>query len=281
MMRIAYFSGTGGTAKAAEALAAAFATHGVDTHMQEIRRGRDIPNGDEELLALLFSVHAASAPLPVYEWLDQLACVHDIPAVVISVSGGGEVFPNLGCRASSIKRLERKGYRVVYEQDIMMPSNFLEATPDGYASQLLQVLPKKAGAIADDVVAGMERRVKTKAIDRAVSALLEIEKIGAPRFGRGLYATDACTGCGWCTRECPGANIRMKDGRPEFLKQCVLCTRCLYGCPAKAIRSKMFKSAVLKDGFDIRSFEAMSASPEQKTGLLWEGLRRYFENDGM
>lgn len=281
MIRIAYFSGTGGTAKAAKAVAEAFTARGIITDIQEIRRGKDIPSSDEEMLVLLFAVHAASAPLPVYEWLGGLTPAHNIPAVVISVSGGGEVFPNLGCRVSSIKRLERKGYRVVYEQTIVMPSNFLEATPDGYASQLLRVLPKKADAIADDVLAGMERRVKPRTIDRIISAMLEIEKKGAPWFGKALHVTDACTGCGWCARECPGANIRMKDGKPEFLKQCVLCTRCIYGCPVKAIQPKMFKSAVLKGGFDIHRIEASSAPFEEKKGVLWEGLRRYFEDEGM
>lgn len=281
MIRIVYFSGTGGTAKAAGAMTAAFNGHGMVTDMQEIRRGSTIPNGDEEMLVLLFAVHAASAPLPVYEWIEGMAPAGHIPAVVISVSGGGEVFPNLGCRVSSIKRLERKGYRVVYEQTIVMPSNFLEATPDGYVSQLLRVLPQKASAIADDVVAGIGRRVKPRVIDRVVSALLEVEKKGAPWFGRGLHATDACTGCGWCARECPGTNIRMKDDKPEFLKQCVLCTRCLYGCPVNAIQSKMFKAAVLKGGFDIRRIEASSVPFEEKKGVLWEGLRRYFADDGM
>lgn len=281
MIRIAYFSGTGGTAKAAETLSAAFVDRGKESELQEIRRGGVTQNSDEELLVLLFPVHAANPPLPVYEWLDRLEPVQAIPAVVISVSGGGDVFPNLGCRASSIKKLERKGYCVVYEKDIVMPSNFLEATPEGYASQLLKVLPQKAGAIAEDVLSGIERRVRPRVLDRMISALLEIEKHGAPWFGSGLYATDACTGCGWCAKECPGANIRMNDAKPEFLKQCVLCTRCVYGCPVKAIRAKMFKSALLKDGFDIRRYEQLSASPEEKTGLLWEGLRRYLEDDGM
>lgn len=280
MIRVVYFSGTGGTAMAAKALAEAFAARGADTELNEIRRGRDIPSGGEEMLALLFAVHAANAPLPVYEWLNALAPVHGIPAVVVSVSGGGEVFPNHGCRAGCIKRLERKGYRVVYERDIVMPSNFIEATPDGFITELLRVLPQKADAIADDVLSGIERRVRTKWIDRAVSTLLEIEKKGAPWFGRALRVTDACTGCGWCARECPGANIRMKDGKPEFLKQCVLCTRCVYGCPTKAIQPGFFKSAVLKNGFDMRRYEALSAPPEEKKSLLWEGLRRYFEDDG-
>jgi ferredoxin/flavodoxin len=281
MIQIAYFTGTGGTARAAEAVEVAFAAHRTKTDLREIRRDNQTPDNSGDMLVLLFPVHAANAPKPVYEWLESLAPVQDVTAAVISVSGGGEVFPNLGCRAGSIRRLERKGYRVIYEQTIVMPSNFMEPTPEGYAAQLLRVLPQKAQAIADYVLSGMERRVRVRVSDRVLSWLLRIEQLGAPRFGRGLRVTDACTGCGWCARGCPGANIRMKDGRPEFLKQCALCTRCVYGCPTEAIRPTRMKFMVLKGGFDIRRYEKLSAMPEEEPGVLWEGIRRYLNGDGI
>lgn len=279
MNRIVYFTGTGGTGLAAKTLVSEFAMRGAETDLHELRRGEIVPNGDEEMLTLLFPVHASNAPRPVYEWLNALAPVRGIPAVVVSVSAGGEVFPNLACRVRTIKMLERKGYRVVYEQNLMMPSNFIEAMPQGWAAELLRVLPRKAGAIADEVMAGLERHVKPPLADRLLSVLLMIEQIGAKRFGRGLRVTDACTGCGWCARECPMANIRMKDGRPEFLKQCALCTRCIYGCPTGEIRATLMKSAVLKEGFDLARYA--STPPKEEKGELWAGLRRYFEDDGM
>ncbi len=279
MNRIVYFTGTGGTGLAAKTLAAEFAARGAEPEMQELRRGAAIPNGDEEMLVLLFSVHAFNAPKPVYEWLDALSCVQDIPAVVISVSAGGEVFPNRGCRTKTIKKLERKGYRVIYEHSLMMPSNFSEATPEHWAAELLRILPLKAAAIADDILSGLERRIKPPLADRLLSSLLIIEQAGAPWFGRGLRVTDECTGCSLCGRECPGANIRMKDDRPEFMKQCVLCMRCIYSCPTGAIRPTLMKSAVIKGGFDLKRYA--STLPGEDKGELWTGLRRYFEDDGM
>jgi hypothetical protein len=69
LVRIAYFSGTGGTAKAAFAFGEEFASREYETDLQRIKIGKAIPNGDESLLVLLFAVHAANAPLPVYAWL--------------------------------------------------------------------------------------------------------------------------------------------------------------------------------------------------------------------
>lgn len=278
---IVYFTGTGGTARAADALEAAFLQRGLAVSKRQIRRNRATPNGDESLLVLLFAVHAANAPKPVYEWLEAMAPVSGIPAVVISVSGGGEISPNTACRRGSVRRLEKKGYCVTYEQTIVMPSNMSVATPDFMAKQLFRVLPDKAERIADDVLAGLQRRVRPKAVDRALSVLGLAEHAGAPFFGRLLAPTDVCNGCGWCARACPGGNIRMENGRPVFGGRCVMCFGCAYGCPQHAIRTKLLGFLLNKNGFDIRQLEELPDLPEKKTGMLWSGVRRYLEQDDM
>jgi ferredoxin/flavodoxin len=272
---IAYFSGTGGTAKAADALEEAFLQRGLSVDKHQIIRNKAIPNGGESLLVLLFAVHAANAPLPVHEWLEKMTPVSGIPAVVISVSGGGEISPNTACRRGSIKRLEKKGYRVVYEQTIVMPSNMSVATPDFLATRLFQVLPVRAAGIADDVTAGLERRVRPKALDRALSVLCLAEHRGAPLFGKRLHTTEACNGCGWCAKTCSGGNIRMENGRPVFGMQCVMCFGCAYGCPQHAIEVKGLGFLLNKEGFDISQFEKLPDLPEEKTGALWNGVKRY------
>ena len=82
---IAYFTGTGGTEKAADALAGAFLQRGLTVDKQQIKRNKAIPNGDESLMVLLFAVHAANAPKPVHDWLEAFTPVDGTPAVVISV----------------------------------------------------------------------------------------------------------------------------------------------------------------------------------------------------
>ncbi len=278
---IAYFTGTGGTAKAADSMAAAFMQRGLTVDKQQIKRNKAIPHGDESLLVLLFAVHAANAPQPVNEWLAALTPVEGTPAVVISVSGGGEVFPNTACRGGNIRRLEAKGYRVVYEQTLVMPSNMSVATPDFLAQRLLAVLPERAARIADDVLNGMERRVKPQAIDRMMSALCLAEHKGAHHFGKQLTATDACNGCGWCMRSCPGDNIRMEHGRPVFGTSCVMCFGCAYGCPQHAIVAKRLGFVLSKKGFDIRRYEQLPELPDEKTGLLMAGVRRYLNDEAI
>lgn len=49
-------------------------------------------------------------------------------------------------------------------------------------------------------------------------------------------ATEACTSCGLCARQCPMLNITMGDDRrPHWSDNCALCLRCYHRCPAHAI----------------------------------------------
>lgn len=277
---IVYFSGTGGTARAANAVETSLKKRGVNVNKQEIRHDNVIGNGDEDLLVLLFAVHAANAPEPVYRWLEQLTAVQGIPAAVLAVSGGGEIFPNKACRLSSIKRLKKKGYDVTYEDMVVMPSNMMLAAPDSIAVKLLQVLPLKAQNIVDGLLAGVSRQTKPGLLNRFMSMVCELEKKGCHLFGKGLCADEACTGCGWCAKQCPSGNISMKEGKPVFSNQCVMCFRCVYGCPSHTIKAKRLGFILNKQGFDIKRFDKIEGIPDAKTkSLLWKGVNRYLNVD--
>jgi ferredoxin len=46
-----------------------------------------------------------------------------------------------------------------------------------------------------------------------------------------------CIGCGRCVSECPDDNLRMTEGKAEFLRgnDCLRCMRCIGICPVNAI----------------------------------------------
>lgn len=275
-----YFSGTGGTARAADAVEAALISRGVNVNKQEIRHDNVIANGGEDVLVLLFAVHAANAPEPVYRWLENLTRVQGIPAVVLSVSGGGEIFPNKACRLSSIKRLKKKGYDVTYEDMLIMPSNFRISTPDSLAVRLLKVLPQKAQTIADELLDGVKKHAKPGLLNRLMAVVCEMEKRGAHLFGKGLRADESCTACGWCARQCPSGNIRMAEKSPVFDNRCVMCFRCVYGCPSHAIKAKNLSFLLNKQGFDMKRFDAMQDAKDDKVkGGLWKGVSKYLNGE--
>lgn len=125
------------------------------------------PSGiTEDMLVVLYAVHASNAPEPVYEWIKSIPKVNKTTTAVISVSGGGEIPPNTACRVGCIRLLEKKGYDVVYEKMIVMPSNWIVPTMDALAVRLLEVLPAKVGNAVHDLLSGVRHRTKPMLIDR-------------------------------------------------------------------------------------------------------------------
>lgn len=286
-VKIAYFSGTGSTARVANAFEKELTGRGVSVIKSEIRKGNLLSEDREDLLVLLFAVHAFNAPGIVYKWIDSLPYNNDMPvsAAVISVSGGGEIMPNTACRVSSIRKLEKKNYRVVYEKMIVMPSNWVVKTDDGLAIRLLGVLPSKVEKIADELLTGIVRRTRPKLVDRIFSKAGEMEKTGTKFFGEKIRINGNCNGCGWCEKSCPANNISTSNNRPVFGRECFLCLKCIYGCPNKALEAGAFKFIVLNEGYDLKAIEkrmeGIEPAPVENLakGYLWKGVKQYLLED--
>ncbi|HQL36165.1 MAG TPA: EFR1 family ferrodoxin [Bacillota bacterium] len=287
---IIYFTGTGGTARVSSQFEESLTSHGIEVQkaaldMQEAEYCTLSTNIQKDsLLILIFAVHAFDAPEPVYDWINAIPDGIGRPAVVISVSGGGEVWPNTACRAGCIKLLERKGYNVFYERMMVMPSNILVATKDQLAIRLLQVLPTKAENCASEILSGVRRRRRAPIMSRIMTAIFKSEKKWAKKFPEYLRIGETCTGCGWCLENCPRKNIELVNSRPSFGGQCVACLRCIYGCPYKSIYIHRIGFITIKEGYDLDELEqrmsgvALEPIEKIKAGILFIGVRDYLLN---
>jgi ferredoxin/flavodoxin len=287
-IRIVYFSGTGGTARAAGCLKQALEARGCQVVMEPLERrmpdeaAESIVQDESpcDILILLYAVHAFNAPEPVYDWIKEQPQVRGLPAAVISVSGGGEVWPNTASRASCIKALEDKGYDVSYERMLIMPCNVFVETEDHLAIQLLRCLPLKAEHCAAEILGGIRCRKRPAISARIVSAIFKLEKKGARWFAKRLTVSEACISCGWCTNSCPRRNISMDNGKPVFGGQCVACLRCYYGCPKSAIQTGAFRFLVIKKGYSLDKLEermnGIEPEPAEKLAIgIFASLRDY------
>ena len=281
---IGYFSGTGSTLRVAKCFEACFHSRGISCRLVPVST-RDMADVPEDMLVVIYAVHALNAPEPVYRWLDSLPAVQGRPAAVISVSGGGEVFPNTACRVSTIRRLEKKGYAVNLETMLVMPSNFAAPTPEAYAVRLLELLPKKVERAVSALLSGTRRRAKPSVCDRFLSKVGEIEKFGGTSVRKNDPLRSGLHRLRPVRRKCPAANITIMNGRPVFGSHCSFCLGCLYGCPLKALQPGIMKSILLKDGYSMQDFErkAVLHTKERADDVprrkAWAGVRKYINED--
>lgn len=282
---IAYFSGTGSTRKVADCMEEQLTAKGIQVKKLNVavEAGRDIQSAD--LLMVLAPVYAFRIVSVMEKWVKGLPKTSGTMAAVIAVSGGGEVSPNTACREKCKALLKRRNYRLVYEDMIVMPSNFGTQAEKRLNLELIQVLPHKVEKIVTSILSGEKKTIRPKALDRILAPLGMGEQVGARFFGRFIHASKSCNQCGGCVRNCPRKNIQMKDGQPVFGFRCVWCMKCIYGCPRKALMPRFLKFCVLNDGYDIRkmSKEAGATKFDKKQpypdNLAWQGVVDYLKKD--
>lgn len=300
-VQLVFFSGTGGTKRIALAFEKELKERGIRTivknlaaSLQEqedarIRQAEGVLETDSEnqlsktsdLTILIYPVYALDAPRPVYDWIDSM---NETDAggriVVLSVSGGGEMWPNKGCRNHCCKALEKKGFQVVYDRMLVMPANVLLKYSDDVMMHLIRVIPEKVSAITDDLEAGKNRHTHFRK-GPVLNWISKTERENSSKFAQGFTISDDCTGCGWCVRNCPMHNIEIskQSAKPNFSDHCILCTRCIYGCPFHAIKTNV--RIIFQSGFNLDDVERRMAGEDLKPvkecckGWYNKGIRDY------
>ncbi len=291
---VVYFSGTGGTERIAEAFESELIRRDHSVLKVNLDRSKapqqsklDLYYGkipkDLDMLLLIYPVYAFDVPAIVNEWIRQARADH-LRAAVLSVSGGGEVWPNTGCRNNCCKTLEAHGFDVIYEKMMVMPANCITPTNNQLAMWLIKATPEKVGKVLDRLLDGKVRRTHfhSSPIKRALAKSAELN---FHRFAEGLEISEVCNGCGLCSRNCPVGNIMMKEEKPAYGKSCIMCLRCIYSCPQSAIKTK--QRIVFKSGFSLEKIEkeldGKELDPVEKLtkGWVWAGVRKYLlDKDG-
>ena len=129
-VKIIYFSGTGGTARVSSQLEKSLTSHDIEVQrtaldMPEIEYRTSSANIQrDDLLILIFAVHAFDAPEPVYDWINAIPEGVGQSAAVIPFRAAEDLAQH--CVPGRLyKTIGAEGYDVFYERMIVMPSNIL------------------------------------------------------------------------------------------------------------------------------------------------------------
>ena len=222
--RIFWFSGTGNSLYAAKRLSEALYMP-LSRITSEAYSGA--VGGKGEKAGFVFPSYYGNIPRAVSDFVSKLEIkpeTYIFAVVTMGAVGQGSI-------GALNKALKAKGLRLSYGRGIRMPRNYVimydPAKPEDSGTKL-DKLNNKIDSIIAEIMAG---KVTVKSLPVTASNLYrDIDKLDAM-----FNVSGVCTGCGQCEKICPVGNIRMSNGKPEWLHHCEHCVACISWCPAKAI----------------------------------------------
>jgi ferredoxin len=222
---IFWFSGTGNSLHAAKRLSGELG--GIPLAQITDEPPADAVGGEGTKIGFVFPSYFGNMPRAVRAFVEKIDIKPDtyiFCAVTMGAVGQGSV----GALKNALKA---KGLRLNYGRGIVMPANYVlmynPADPEKSEGKI-EKAEKKISGMAAGISSG-KQSVRTL----PVTAKNLYKNIGS--LDAEFKAGDGCTGCGLCEKICPVKNIRLENGRPEWLHHCEHCMGCISWCPAKAI----------------------------------------------
>jgi len=227
---IYYFSGTGNSLRAAQAIAGALG----DCEVLHINRLSALPAGCERV-GFTFPHYALGVPGLVRRKLEAMdaAASRDTYFFAVETYGGFRG----GCLAQVRDILKAHDATLSYGNSVMMPANnVVNYDRKDNAPEVAAAAEETLRQIAGEIAAGTRNKIpRTKYIQMLIYRCF---MAAYPKKGLGFHADERCTGCGQCAKLCPAGNIAMRDGKPVFSSKCEQCMACIQWCPQTALQYK-------------------------------------------
>ncbi len=231
---ILYFSGTGNSAYAAEKIAKVTGDKVIDLfdrirshNYSEINSGRP--------WVVVTPTYAWRIPRIVQEWLENTDLVGNKDIYFVMTCGG-----SIGNAGKYLKELcTAKKLNYLGCAPVLMPENYIAMFSTPTQEKALEIIRQ-----SDPVIDKIALEIKSgKAFPQPAVSFQDKRNSGIintafyPIFvhAKKFYATDACVSCGKCVNVCPLENVRLKDGKPVWGKNCTHCMACICRCPSEAI----------------------------------------------
>ena len=222
---IYYFSGTGNSKWIAEELASItgdIALNIMDSSISTLIEGRTI--------GIIFPVYAWGPPEVVLDFVKKL---EGKPSFTFAVSTCGDEAGFSMEKLSEVFRLDSM-------YSITMPNNYLIGS-DLESDEVVRSKISKAKESIQSIGSYIKNKESKNHVNKGKFPWLKSNLINygfnkVARSTKPFYATDKCTSCQICVRNCPTETISLINGKPHWGERCFQCTACINLCPEEAIQ---------------------------------------------
>jgi NAD-dependent dihydropyrimidine dehydrogenase PreA subunit/flavodoxin len=234
-----YFSATGNTARAVQAIAERLKAAGQEVWLQPVDQEPAPPHEIPDLTVVAFPIWSWAAPHFILEFVRRMPRASGARAAVFSTGGS---FGGQG--VGEVERLLRKrGYSVVGSGEAIYPENWVLGFNPPVGEKLKDILAtgdEQVARFADSLLSAQPEHFHCAWIHRVWSRAIALlfRTTGRRTLGKMFIADDTCTSCALCETRCPVHSIRMvgTPSRPQWNASCASCYRCINLCPVKAIQ---------------------------------------------
>ncbi len=231
---IIYFTATGNSRYLAEQLAEQLHDTATDA-AAEIKAGKHPAFDSDKPYVIVAPVYAWRIPRIFAEWMQKCTLAGN-RMIYFVLDCGSEI----GGAGKYAERLAAQmGLNYMGTAEVVMPENYLvmfTPPPQEEDAGIIEKATAQTVGLAERILEETPfDPVKISFVGRLSSGIVNSCFYTFTVSTRKFHATDACTSCGLCVKNCMLNNISLRDGRPVWGKDCTHCMACICRCPAEAI----------------------------------------------
>lgn len=231
---IYYFSGTGNSLRTARILAEELGGAKLISMRSD---PASVPAAGAALVGFVCPVYEWDIPKRVKDFISRLTVEPRAYTFMVATY----IFVHGRCFETVDALLREKGACLCYAKALRsVASQCIAYEPFPPARLMVPFSERKAHEIGREITAHRRRPLPAmsplsrRLYPKMMTPFMDVQ----PEYDKGFYVSDACVGCGICSRVCPCGNITLSDRRPVWNHACEGCNACVVYCPHKAVQFK-------------------------------------------